>query len=308
MQRLDRAGIEVLLETEQFKSWFAELSGLNHRLELLETNIERATEACAEASFRCDYWQEMAEEALLRSADLGNTCHNLRSEIASLENTAFQKLAEFEQVRDTVTDLWVKITAIEHRCDDHPDEATRVRTRARYRNELKKLRASYAASNEQKEALWHAEEALWMKVAEHTLMVPEIEVRAGRLEERYGHLMHRVEGLRRREESAKSELEDEREELAEAQKQLAQLRAAARSSFSCVCHENFLYWPVGDDSNLALVVALTSNPADYNIEVKSGHIYQCETDKGVRYLEPVSVGSAVVEEDERLNRFFEEVA
>ena len=35
MQRLDRAGIEVLIETEQFKSWFAELNGLNDRLELL---------------------------------------------------------------------------------------------------------------------------------------------------------------------------------------------------------------------------------------------------------------------------------
>ena len=308
MQRLDRAGIEVLIETEQFKSWFAELNGLNHRLELLEKSIERASENFSEASFRCTYWQEMAEEALLRSADLGNTCHNLRSEIASLENSAFQRLAEFEQVRDTVTELWVKITAIEHRCDDHPDEATRVRARARYRGELKKLRAAYAANNERKETLWHAEEALWMKVAEHTLMVPEVEVRANRLEARYGDLMHRVEGLRARESAAKQELEDEREELAEAQKQIAQLRAAARSSFSCVCHENFLYWPTGDDSNLALVVALTSNSADYNIEVKSGHIYRCETDKGVRYLEPVSVGRDVVEEDERLNRFFEDVA
>ena len=55
MQRLDRAGIEVLLETEQFKSWFAELNGLNHRLELLESSIERAAEACAEAGFRCTY-------------------------------------------------------------------------------------------------------------------------------------------------------------------------------------------------------------------------------------------------------------
>ena len=43
MQRLDRAGIEVLLETEQFKSWFAELSGLQHRLERYE--IEEGGEA-----------------------------------------------------------------------------------------------------------------------------------------------------------------------------------------------------------------------------------------------------------------------
>lgn len=308
MQRLDRAGIEALLQTEQFKSWFAELSGLNHRLELLEAGIERAAEACAEASFRSGYWQEQAEEALLRSADLENTCHNLRIEIAQLENQAFDRLADFERVRDEVTELWVRITAIEHRCDDHPDEATRVRARARYQGELKKLRAQYAARNERKEALWHEEELIWMQVAEQTLMVPEIEVRSKRLAQRYSHLMARVEELQKREAAASEELADEREELAAVQVQLAELRAAAREWFSCVCHENFLYWPVGDDSKMALVLALVANQTDYNIEVTSGQIYQCETERGVKYLEPIRVAGAPDEEDERLSRFFEEVA
>ncbi len=308
MQRLDRAGIEVLLETEQFKSWFAELSGLQHRLELVEAAIEKASEKSAEASFRSTYWQETAEEALLRSADLRNTCQNLRSEIARLENEAFRHLAAFEAARDSVTGLWEKITAIEHRCDDHPAEASRVRARARYRDELKKLRAEYAKENERKEALWHAEEAVWVKVAERTLMVPELEVRAKRLELRYTSLMHRVEELQEGEKELAVELADEREELGEVHKQIAKLRVAARSSFSCLCHEDFLYWPSGDDTRLALVVSLVANRSDYNIEVKSGQIYQCDIDKGVRYLEPVSMGTATVEEDERLNRFFGEVA
>ena len=145
MQRLDRAGIEVLLETGQFKSWYAELSGLNHRLELLESAIERLAESHAEASFRSNYWREVAEEALLRAADLRNTCQNLRAEVAKLENEAFRHLAGYEQARDAVTSLWERISAIEHRCDDHPDEASRVRAKARHRVELKKLRAKYAS-------------------------------------------------------------------------------------------------------------------------------------------------------------------
>lgn len=308
MQRLDRAGIEVLLETQQFKSWFAELSGLYHRLQLLEVAIERAGEACSEAVFRCDYWREIAEEALLRSADLRNTCQNLRSEIARLENRAFEQLAAFEVARELATALWERITAIEHRCDDHPAEASRVRAKARFRGELKKLRTEYAAANEQKEALWHAEETLWLKVAERTLMIPELEVRANRLESRYGVLMHRVEELESRASSLNGELADERDDLSEVQKQIARLRAAARASFSCLCHEDFLYWPSGDDSRLVLVVALSGNTKDYNIEVRSGQMYQCDTEKGVRYLEPLSVGSGEVERDERLIRFFEEVA
>ena len=120
--------------------------------------------------------------------------------------------------------------------------------------------------------------------------------------------MHRVEELQVSEKELEEELADEREELGEVQKQIAKLRVAARSSFSCLCHEDFLYWPAGDDTRLALVVSLVSNRSDYNIEVKSGQIYQCDIDKGVRYLEPVSFGTATAEEDERLNRFFREVA
>jgi chromosome segregation ATPase len=308
MQRLDRAGIEVLLETQQFKSWFNELSGLYHRLEILEVAIERAGEARSEAVFRYDYWREIAEEALLRSADLRNMCQNLRSEIASLENQAFEQLAGFEVARQSATGLWERITAIEHRCDDHPAEASRVRAKARFREELKRLRTEYAAANEQKEVLWHAEETLWMKVAERTLMVPELEVRANRLESRYGVLMQRVEELESRAASLNEELADERDDLSEVQRQIARLRAAARTSFSCLCHEDFLYWPSGDDSRLVLVVALSNNRKDYNIEVRCGQIYQCDTEKGVRYLEPLSVGSGETERDERLIRFFEEVA
>ena len=95
MQRLDRAGIEVLLGTEQFKSWFAALSGLHHRLELVTASVERLSESFAETVFRRDYRQDIAEEALLGGADLQNACQNLRSEVAGLENEAFRQLAAF---------------------------------------------------------------------------------------------------------------------------------------------------------------------------------------------------------------------
>ena len=56
---------------------------------------------------------------------------------------------------------------------------------------------------------------------------------------------------------------------------------------------------------MALVLALVTNQTDYNIEVTSGQIYQCETES-VKYLEPIRVAVAPDEEDGRLS--FEEVA
>ena len=56
------------------------------------------------------------------------------------------------------------------------------------------------------------------------------------------------------------------------------------------------------------MVALRQNSKDYNIEVKPGSIYQCDTDKGVAYLEPVSLGTEIEEDDARLKSFFGEVA
>jgi len=304
MQRLDQAGIAALVETQQFKSWFAELKGLDHRLHLLEGEVERSAERLAEARFRCEYWREAAEEALLRAADLRNTCQNLSSEVARLENEAFRQLAAFEAARNEVTALWEKITALEHRCDDYPDEATRVRMRARHRRELTSLRKEYQTEAAKKEALWQSEEALWIRVAERTLMIPELEVRAKRLESRYAEHMQRVEELEQTEQRRALDLADERDELGEVQKELARLRAKAKASFSCLCHEDFLYWPSGDDSRLALVVALADNRADFNIEVTSGQVYRCDTNRGVRYLEPLAIGVADEEDDPRLLTFF----
>ena len=202
----------MLLGTEQFKSWFAALSGLHHRLELVTASVERLSESFAETVFRRDYRQDIAEEALLGGADLQNACQNLRSEVAGLENEAFRQLAAFELARDSVKALWERITAIEHRCDDFPDEASRVRARARHRVELRKLREKYNKESERKEALWLAEETLWQKVAERTLTIPELEVRAARLEGRYAQVMQQVEQLTERADENEVALDDGRQE------------------------------------------------------------------------------------------------
>jgi predicted nucleic acid-binding Zn-ribbon protein len=308
MQRLDRAGIEVLLGTEQFKSWFAALSGLHHRLELVTTSVDRLSESFAETNFRRNYRQDVAEGALLGGADVRNTCQNLRSEVASLENEAFRQLAAFELARDAVKSLWERITAIEHRCDDFPDEASRVRARARHRGELRKLREKYNKESDRKESLWQAEETLWLKVAERTLTIPELEVRSGRLEGRYAQVMQQVEQLNGRAQELEAELSDGREELLEVERQLGRLRGAARASFSCLCHEDFLYWPPADDSRIALVVPLRDNAKDYNIEVRVGQIYECDTEKGVQHLEPVGDAIPDAEDIRRLRAFFGDVA
>ena len=58
---------------------------------------------------------------------------------------------------------------------------------------------------------------------------------------------------------------------------------------------------------MALVLALVANQTDYNIEVTSGQIYQCETERGVKYLEPIRVA---VRRMKKMGVFrdFEEVA
>jgi chromosome segregation ATPase len=303
MARLDRAAVEALLSTEQFRSWYAELSGLAGRKLMLEKRVAETEYEAADLRFRTSFWQDQADAVLLRSSDLRNTRDNLAAEVAGLENSAFRALAAYELSRERLTGLWEKITAIEHRIDDCAEESSRERTRTRFARELAKLRKEYHAEGERRDLHWEAEEATWSAVAERTLSIPEIELKADRLERHYETLSARSIEFEERLKDLQEGLGAGVAEVGLLDEHLVGLRAAAADRFSCLCHEDFLYWPANDDSRQVLMVPLGDNAVDFNIEMRACRLYRCTTDQGLSYIVPI--GEPVADDDLlRLEEFF----
>jgi chromosome segregation ATPase len=276
---------------------------LSARRGLLERRLADLEYQVADARFRRAHWEDQADAALLRSSELRTTCDNLAAEVSRLENEAFRALAAYELSRDRLTALWEKITAIEHRIDDHLDEASRERARSRFNRELEKLRKVYHAESERRDEHWQTEETTWTSVAERTLSIPEIELKAQRLEGRYEELSARSSEFEGRMLGLLEELREGRGEAARLNDHLNGLRAGAQERFSCLCHEDFLYWPSSDDTKQVLMVPLSDNANDFNIEMRACRLYRCTTDQGVGYVEPI--GEAVGDEDHlRLDAFF----
>jgi len=270
---------------------------------LLERRLADLEYEVADARFRRGHWEDQADAALLHSSELRTTCDNLGAEVSGLENEAFRALAAYELSRDRLTGLWEKITAIEHRIDDQLDEASRERARSRFKRELEKLRKGYHVETERRDEHGKTEEANWTAVAERTLSIPEIELKAQRLEGRYEELTARSMEFEARLAGLVEELREGRDEAARLGEHLTGLRAGAQERFSCLCHEDFLYWPSGDDSKQVLMVPLSDNAIDFNIEMRACRLYRCTTDQGVGYVEPI--GEAAGDEDHlRLDAFF----
>ena len=305
MQRHDLVSIREIISTEHFLSWYAELSGLQSRLTLLQADLAKHEHEAALHEFNRVYWQERADDALLEAAERSNSIDGLRNESVTFEDRAYRALVSFEQKREEVTSLWERIGVIEFQCDELPDDRRRERERARRDGELQKLRAAYQVGVEEKEASWEQHEVLWLRAGERALMVPERELRAQRSERRYAALSESAEKMGAMHAASAELVSDIKADLLTIEAEILTLRAGSQSAFSCLCHEDFLYWASTDDRNLVFVLALRDSLSDYNIEVQALSVYQCFMESGIAHLEPAVGEDSNEAELERLKSIFE---
>ncbi|MAO83667.1 MAG: hypothetical protein VX405_06535 [Myxococcota bacterium] len=305
MERLELPAIRSLVQTEQFGSWFAEFTGLQARLGMLQEELNELKLKRRRMLFECDYWRDRADESLLESSRLRAEIENLEADAARAEAEAYRVLMRYENKRAEVTELWEKIGVVELRVDDYRDEATRNRIQKKIQPELNRLRDAYGTGSEAKEQLWDEHEKLWIRSAEASLTGPEVAIQATRLEQRYADLVAKAEGYRKQADELASQVEEANEDLTAVSQALDTLKASANEHFNCLCHREFLYWLAGDDRQLVYLVPLIDNRHDYNIEIRARYLYQCGAEEGVAHLAPVPVVNDDAEDMSRLREIFE---
>ena len=89
MERLELPAIRSLVQTEQFGSWFAEFTGLQARLGMLQEELNELKLKRRRMLFECDYWRDRADESLLESSRLRAEIENLEADAARAEGLNF---------------------------------------------------------------------------------------------------------------------------------------------------------------------------------------------------------------------------
>lgn len=326
--------IRSLLSSPEFVAWYQEHAKLRAAAHEARAGREELLLQAGLAEHRAEAVQNFADEAVFVAGELEDKAERAAAEHGTIENDAFEGLSAFEVQRQTTTQSWGDLDALEKQLEDRRQQASDLRARGeaarktgtsegiaeaeRIEARLVDLEATivqegkavdeardrHRMATERKDRLWSEVEQSWSR-----------SFRASMAHSEYGYQARRV---RREIERRFAAAAAERKRIEDLERQAAELASTierAQATFLGHCArgeqlfgfclvEEFVCWPKRDDVKHVYCVPLIDEPALFNIEVQALQIYQLERERGLAFIEPVLERDEAADDDPRLDAFF----
>lgn len=284
--------VRDIVNSAKFRSWFDTL--VKARLAAREAQLrhEELLTQIHLMEFRAELAQRNATDTLYRAAGHEDAAAAIQAESSDLENKSLNLVGEYERQRALCTELWGAMGAAET-----PDRAPDARAR--------KLREEYERETAKKNRMWEEVENLWAMSLEKNLAVVENKAKGKRVRRESETLFANAEKANASAQALKSDGERSAREREKADEAVLALMSGAAAEFDAIVHEDFLYWSQRENNKAVYVSPLFNDSSNYNLELNACRIYQCSSERGVDFLEPIVEtavrGSRV---DTRLDDFF----
>ncbi len=303
--------IRALIAQSEFQDWWKELVSAREQRRTANERYDELLSQTTLLEFRAELSQKNAIDTLYRAGECEDDAANMVFEATELENRSFRAIADFEEQRYKVSELWYRLGAAEKLVEDKREQLGALRTK-KAEGELKDaeraLRAAtddYERETARKSRLWEEVERIWSKSAEVSMLVAEQRVRGKKTRKEAEELFALAEERKKRSHELRAEAEGAAAAVEATEKRIRQLLDQAKETFGCAAGTDFLYFRHSDQQKLALAVALVEDHESYNVEVKPLSIYLVDRQRGVAFLEPARGESASPEEgDRRFDEYF----
>ena len=322
---------EVLafLERDDFQTWFSTLVDSEGQLKQV---LDRSEELLAQVNlinYRAEQTQKQAIDTLYQAGELEDTAAQLLAEVSEIENRSYEAVASFENQRITVSDIFNRMGATEHRLlnqqaridemkqkaneveaeDQRADIQRQVTKRQRdlseMDRELREAQAIYERENERKMRLWEEVEQLWARSLAASLSVAERRANSRRARRRAEALFKQAEEHKQAAAELASEAAQSRERADELQEGIRLHRQTVRELCDCLVGDEFLYWPRRENNKEAYCLSLADHKSGYNIELEAQSLYLINRQRGVEFIEPLPPESVCSDKDDpRIDEFF----
>ncbi|MBN2494766.1 MAG: hypothetical protein JXR96_09270 [Deltaproteobacteria bacterium] len=318
--------VKEVLDREEVRSWWEKLDALDRRLAEAR---ERHEELLAQASLvvhRAEMTQRKAIDTLYSAGELEDSAAQFLAEVAEIENKSYEAVANFESQRITVSDLYSRMGAMEHRyltakaeleaagTDEAEDDERRAeQERALKRRQedlsiqekrLEEVNAAYQRENNRKLRLWEEVEQMWARSLNINLSVAERRAKSRRARREAEKQFKEAEAHKRSAESLTKEAAEANQQVEELKQQIKDHHRVIRELCDCVMGEEFIYWPRRENNKDAYCVPLRDHPSGYNIEIYARSVYLINRQRGVEFIEPLPPEGESREDDDRLDEFF----
>ena len=192
--------VRRLLESERFSQWWGRLHEMDRQRRQGADKITELHSQINLMAFRAEQTQKEAIDALYRAGEYEDKAARLRAEAAEIENKSYEAVANFENQRIMVSDIYSRMGAVEHhqlslktevekfsrsleQSRDAEQRAELKRSLKRKQSELAKVErelaevsAHYERENKRKMSLWEEVEHLWGRSLDINLSVSEKKV------------------------------------------------------------------------------------------------------------------------------------
>ena len=321
--------VRSLLASQEFKDWWRDYTKTQIEIDRTKEHLDELLTQGNLLDFRAELSQKKAIDRLYLSSGYDDQAAKLLAEASEMENRSYEAVANFEEKRVYVSDLWFKVGALEHRIEEiksgleeHNAKLAVTKDRNTVLNiksdikalesELKKLDKEYGKHSEEyekeaqkKSRLWEEVETVWIRSLEYNLKVAENTIKAKKVKAESQRFFSESEEAKKRAAEVKSKIEDASRAVVDMDKKLDDLLAFARDRFECIAEEDFLYWLQRENNRMVFCIPLVTDMDNYNIEIKALGVYQIDRQQGVKFIEPaVAEPKAQVQEDRRIDDFF----
>ncbi|MHB8877850.1 MAG: hypothetical protein ACYC8T_29505 [Myxococcaceae bacterium] len=303
--------VRALVEEPEFQQWWAELVSARAGTAAAQGSYDELLAQTTLMEFRAELTQKNAIDTLYQAGECEDSAAGMLFEATELENRSFRVIAEFEEQRFKVSDLWYKLGASEKALEEAREAQTKHPGK-KSENELKNTersqrtaQADYERETARKNRLWEEVERIWAKSAEVSLLVAEQRGRGRKVRKEAEGLFALAEERKQKSKQLRAEAEKAAAAVTGAQARNKELLDQARERFGCAAGSDFLYFRQKDNQKLAFCIPLVEDHDSYNVEVKPLSIYSVERQRGVSFLEPARADSPSTEEgDRRFEEYF----
>ncbi len=303
--------VRALIAQPEFQDWWRSLQSGRKDAESALARYDELLSQTTLMEFRAELTQKNAIDTLYKAGECEDAAANMLFESTDLENRSFRVIADFEEQRYRVSELWYRLGAAEKNLDERKELAAKEKSRkadAELRTSealLRKASEDYERETAVKTRLWEEVERIWAKAAEVSLLMAEQRVRGKKIRREAEGMFSLAEERKARAKALRTEAEGASAACEAAQSRVEALLQHARERFDCSAGTDFLYFRHRDNAKLAYCVCLIEDHDNYNVELRPLMLYAVDRQRGAAFLEPARADSPSVEEgDRRFEEYF----
>jgi tetratricopeptide (TPR) repeat protein len=320
--------VREIVESDVFLEWWRSLQKMEQQLGQLNERHEELLSQAALMEYRTEFIQRNATDSLYLAGEYEDNAAEMLANASELENKSYEAVADFENQRIFVSDLYTRMGACEHELlstqssiqilkksiESEKDSEKRAELErnlkslsealSKQERELKEASATYERENNRKMSLWEEVELIWSRGLNINLSVSEYRVRSNQTRRAAQRKFAEAENSKQNSQKIREEVEDTGLQIKELEKAIENKRKSARKLFYCTVGENFIFWPRRENIKEVYCVPLADFTEGYNIELIALTIYLVNQKRGVEFIQLLPPDTPQEEEDKRIDDFF----